>query len=86
MTQEKSPEYSSCAVELSSCQCVEYSANPGFVKCTTRVQVVTLVDDGQPEVQEQQKDAFLQEVQNMRRLNKSPHVVRIFGIVTSIPR
>lgn len=48
--------------------------------------VVTMVDDDQPEVKKQQRNAFLQEVQNMRRLNKSPHVVRIFGMVTSMPR
>jgi len=51
-----------------------------------RTQVVTMVGDDQPEVQKQQRNAFLQEVDNMRRLNKSPHVVRIFGMVTSIPR
>lgn len=35
---------------------------------------------------EQQRKSFLKEVQNMRRLNKSPRVVRVYGIVTTRPR
>lgn len=35
---------------------------------------------------EDQRKSFLREVRNMRRLNNSPRVVRVFGVLTSRPR
>lgn len=41
--------------------------------------------EGDDEDAEQQRKAFLKEVQNMRRLS-NPRVVPVYGIVTSRPR
>eukprot|EP00903_Cladosiphon_okamuranus_P017718 g16313.t2 len=45
--------------------------------------VITIESDDN---REEQRKSFLREVRNMRRLNKSPRVVRVFGILTSSPR
>ncbi|CAN0071868.1 unnamed protein product [Scytosiphon promiscuus] len=46
--------------------------------------VVTIKGNDRGEIDKQEK-SFLEEVRNMRRLNNSPRVVRVFGIVTWRP-
>ncbi|CAN0387926.1 unnamed protein product [Pylaiella littoralis] len=59
-----------------------YLADYGGVNAACKVTTIKGCDRS---AAEQQRKSFLLEVRNMRRLNNSPRVVRVFGILTSGP-